>query len=64
MSFSPAVLVALFYDESGDELVEYALVLSLFAIVSMVTVRLMATTANSKVEIDETNYTNAFVNGY
>jgi len=51
-------------DESGSELLEYALVLSLFALICMLTVNLMGVKANNNVEIDQTNYTNAFVNGY
>ncbi len=58
------IVIALLRDESGNELVEYAIVLSVFALASILTVQIMGSTANSKVEIDETNYTNAFVNGY
>jgi Flp pilus assembly pilin Flp len=51
-------------DDSGSELVEYALVLALFTLISMATVQVMAVTGNAQVENDSTNYTNAFVNGY
>ncbi len=51
-------------DDSGSELVEYALVLTLFTLISLVTVQAMAVTGNAQVENDTTNYTNAFVNGY
>jgi len=51
-------------DERGSELAEYALVLSVFALASIITVQLMSSTANARVETDETNYTGAFVNGY
>jgi Flp pilus assembly pilin Flp len=50
-------------DESGSELTEYALVLSVFALVSIITVQVMASTGNARVDTDETNYTNAFVVG-
>jgi Flp pilus assembly pilin Flp len=51
-------------DDCGSELAEYALVISLFALISLVAAQQMATKANARVETDETNYTNAFVNGY
>jgi Flp pilus assembly pilin Flp len=51
-------------DDRGSEILEYALVISLFALVCMVTINLMGVTANKRVETDQTNYTNAFVNGY
>ncbi len=51
-------------DDRGSELAEYALVLSVFAVASILTVQLIASTANSRVETDETNYSGAFVNGY
>jgi Flp pilus assembly pilin Flp len=50
-------------DDGGSELVEYALVLSVFALASIATVQLIATTGNARVDNDETNYTNAFVVG-
>jgi len=50
-------------NDDGSELTEYALVLSLFAVASIVTVQLLASTGNARVESDETNYTNAFVVG-
>jgi Flp pilus assembly pilin Flp len=56
--------IEFFRDDGGSELAEYALVLSLFAVVSLVAAQAMATKANARVETDETNYTNAFVNGY
>ncbi len=51
-------------DDCGSELTEYALVLSVFALVGLVAAQLLAVTANTAVETDQTNYTNAFVNGY
>jgi Flp pilus assembly pilin Flp len=51
-------------DESGAELAEYALVLTAFTLISILTVHFLGVTANARVETDETNYGNAFVNGY
>jgi Flp pilus assembly pilin Flp len=51
-------------DESGSELAEYALVMTAFTLLSIAAVKLLGTTANARVETDETNYTNSFVNGY
>jgi Flp pilus assembly pilin Flp len=56
--------MAFFRDEAGSELIEYAIVLSCFAIVGIFAMHLLATNANASVEKDETNYTNALVNGY
>jgi Flp pilus assembly pilin Flp len=56
--------IALLRDDCGSELTEYALVLSVFALVGLVAAQLLAVTANTAVETDQTNYTNAFVNGY
>jgi len=56
--------IEFFRDDRGSELAEYALVLSLFAVISLVAAQQLATKANARVETDETNYTNAFVNGY
>jgi Flp pilus assembly pilin Flp len=54
----------LWRDENGSELAEYALVLTCFALISIIAMQLIETTANAQVENDETNYTGAFVNGY
>ncbi len=51
-------------DDCGSELTEYALVLSVFALLGLVAAQVLAVTANTQVETDQTNYTNAFVNGY
>jgi Flp pilus assembly pilin Flp len=51
-------------DDAGAELVEYGVVLVCFAIASIVALHLIDTKANAVVESDETNYTNALVNGY
>lgn len=56
--------IAFLRDDCGSELTEYALVLSLFALIGLVAAQVLATTANTQVENNQTNYTNAFVNGY
>jgi uncharacterized membrane protein len=56
--------IALLRDDCGSELTEYALVLSVFALLGLVAAQVLAVTANTQVETDQTNYTNAFVNGY
>lgn len=56
--------VAFLRDDCGSELTEYALVLSVFALIGLVAAQVLAATANTAVETDQTNYTNAFVNGY
>ncbi len=56
--------IALLRDDCGSELTEYALVLSVFALIGLVAAQVLAVTANTAVETDQTNYTNAFVNGY
>ena len=51
-------------DDRGSEILEYALVLSLFALICIVTINLMGVSANKSVETNQTNFTNSFVNGY
>ena len=51
-------------DETGSELAEYALVLTCFALVSILAMQLIDTKANAVVETNETSYTNSLVNGY
>jgi Flp pilus assembly pilin Flp len=54
----------LWRDETGSELAEYALVLTCFALVSILAMQLIDTKANAVVETNETSYTNSLVNGY
>jgi len=51
-------------DESGAELAEYALVMTAFTLIGLATIQLMGSTANNRVETDETNYSNAFIAGF
>jgi Flp pilus assembly pilin Flp len=52
------------HDQGGSELAEYALVLTCFALVSILAMHLIDTKANAVVESNETSYTNSLVNGY
>jgi Flp pilus assembly pilin Flp len=56
--------IELWRDENGNELAEYALVLTCFALAGIAAMHVLETNANARVETDETNYTNALVNGY
>jgi Flp pilus assembly protein TadG len=55
---------AFFRDDRGSEVVEYALVLSVFALLSLVSMQAIAETANARVQTDQNSYAGAFVNGY
>jgi len=55
-------LSALLRDESGSELAEFALVLSLFSIVAIVAMQNIEKSANSTVGGNEGNFSGALVN--
>ena len=59
-----ACAISFLRDDSGSELVEYAVVLVCFALASILAMHLIGTRANAVVESDETSYTNALINGY
>jgi Flp pilus assembly pilin Flp len=58
-------MIDLWRDEAGgSELTEYAIVLTCFALASVLAMQLLDTKANTVVEKNETTYTNSLVNGY
>jgi Flp pilus assembly pilin Flp len=51
-------------DESGNELAEYALVMTAFTLISLAAVQLIGSTANQQVDGDSTRFSDSISNGF
>ncbi len=55
---------SLIFDETGSELVEYCVVLAVFAIAMIVALKAVPQTANNQFNTDENNFSQSLANGY
>jgi Flp pilus assembly pilin Flp len=56
--------VRLFHDESGSEIVEFALVLTFFAVVAITALVAIPTIATTQTNTNDNNFSQSFANGY
>jgi Flp pilus assembly pilin Flp len=58
------LFVRLLRDESGSEIVEYAMALAFFGIVAIASLYFIPTVANNQVTTDDNNFSQSIANGY